>query len=103
MSLPITSKATWFTTSGMTGFTLPGMMEEPAWTAGSAISPMPARGPEESSRKSLQVFESLTAMRFRTPESCTKLPASCVASIRFGELTSCTPETSERRVVTSGA
>ena len=30
-SLPITSKAIWFTTSGITGLTLPGMIEEPAW------------------------------------------------------------------------
>jgi hypothetical protein len=29
-SLPITSKAIWFTTSGITGLTLPGMMDEPA-------------------------------------------------------------------------
>ena len=29
-SAPITLNATWFTTSGMTGFTLPGMMLEPA-------------------------------------------------------------------------
>ena len=33
-SLPMTWKATWFTTSAMTGFTLPGMMEEPGWRAG---------------------------------------------------------------------
>ena len=34
MSLPITSNAIWFTTSGITGLTLPGMIEEPACTAG---------------------------------------------------------------------
>ncbi len=33
-SLPITSKATWLTTSGITGLTLPGMIEEPACTGG---------------------------------------------------------------------
>ena len=32
-SAPMTLKATWFTTSGMTGLTLPGMMLEPAWRA----------------------------------------------------------------------
>ena len=33
-SLPMTSKATWLTTSGITGLTLPGMIEDPAWTGG---------------------------------------------------------------------
>ena len=40
-SLPITSKATWFTTSGITGLTLPGMIDEPACIAGRLISPKP--------------------------------------------------------------
>ena len=83
-SLPMTSKATWLTTSGITGLTLPGMIEEPACIAGRLISPSPARGPLDSRRRSLQVFESFTATRFSTPESCTKAPQSCVASIRFG-------------------
>ena len=33
-SPPMTSKHTWFTTSGMTGFTLPGMIDEPGCIAG---------------------------------------------------------------------
>ena len=37
-SLPMTSKATWLTTSGITGLTLPGMMLEPACTGGRLIS-----------------------------------------------------------------
>ena len=103
MSLPITSKAIWFTTSGITGFTLPGMIEEPACTAGRLISPMPALGPEESRRRSLQVFESFTATRFSTPESCTKAPASCVASTRLGDATNSNAGISDRRWVTSAA
>ena len=87
-SLPITSNAIWLTTSGITGLTFPGMMEEPACMAGRLISPSPARGPEDSRRKSLQVFESLTATRLSTPESCTMAPQSCVASIRLGAVTS---------------
>jgi hypothetical protein len=78
-------------------------MDEPACTAGSAISPIPARGPEDNRRRSLHVLESFTAMRLSTPESCTKAPASCVASTRLGALMNVTPETSESRVVTSGA
>jgi hypothetical protein len=61
-SLPNTSNATWFTTSGITGFTLPGMIDEPACTGGRLISPKPARGPLDSSRRSLQIFDSLTAI-----------------------------------------
>jgi len=33
------------------------MIDEPACTAGSVISPMPARGPDDSRRRSLQVFD----------------------------------------------
>jgi len=62
---------------------LPGMMEDPACIGGRLISPIPARGPEESRRRSLHVLESLTPTRLSTPESCTKAPASCVASTRF--------------------
>jgi len=40
-------------------------------TGGRLISPRPARGPEDSSRRSLQTLESFTAIRFSTPESCT--------------------------------
>ncbi len=46
VSLPITCAATWVTTSGMTGLTLPGMIELPFWSSGSVISARPARGPE---------------------------------------------------------
>ena len=38
VSQPITWKQTWFTISGTDGFTLPGMIDEPGCTAGSAIS-----------------------------------------------------------------
>ena len=41
MSQPITWKQTWFTISGTDGFTLPGMIDEPGCTAGSAISDEP--------------------------------------------------------------
>ena len=43
-SLPITSNATWFITSGITGLTLPGMIDEPACRGGSLMSPKPSRG-----------------------------------------------------------
>ena len=81
-SWPMIWKATWLTTSGMTGLTLPGMMLEPAWTAGRLISLKPARGPDDSSRRSLQILDSLTATRLSVPDSCTNAPQSWVASIR---------------------
>src|SRR5438093_31359 len=46
VSLPITCAATCVTTSGMTGFTFPGMIELPFWSSGRTISARPARGPE---------------------------------------------------------
>ena len=45
-SWPMASSAACVTASGMTGLTLPGMMVDPAWRAGSRISPSPASGPE---------------------------------------------------------
>ena len=63
-SLPITLKHTWLITSGITGFTLPGIIEEPGWRAGRAISSRPQRGPEDRSRKSLLILLSFTARRF---------------------------------------
>ena len=59
----MTLKQTWFTTSGITGLTLAGMMEDPAWRSGNLISPSPARGPEDSRRRSLQILDSFTARR----------------------------------------
>src|SRR5690625_5936337 len=85
MSLPITSYATWLTTSGITGLTLPGMIELPGCTVGRLISCRPARGPEDSRRRSLQILEIFTAMRLSTPEKVTKAPVSEVASTRRSE------------------
>ena len=57
--------------SRITGLTLPGMIEEPGCTAGSSISPMPARGPEPSQRMSLAIFSRQTAMVFSAPLAAT--------------------------------
>src|ERR1700736_6360819 len=90
-SLPTTSNATWLTTSGMTGLTLPGMMLEPGCTAGRLISLNPDRGPEDNSRRSLQILDNLSAVRFSTPDSCTNAPTSWVASTRSGAVVSENP------------
>ena len=66
-SLPMTWAATWQTDSGITGLTLPGMIELPGCTSGSTISPRPARGPEPSHRMSLAIFIRLTATVLSAP------------------------------------
>ena len=43
------------------------MIEDPACNSGKLISLIPARGPEESKRKSLHTLESFTAVRFNAP------------------------------------
>ena len=70
-SRPITRKPTWLTTSGITGFTLPGMIELPGCICGRLISLKPQRGPDASSRMSLQILVSFADVRFRTPDSST--------------------------------
>ncbi len=60
-------------------------VEELARASGESmmLASNPARGPDDSRRRSLQIFDSLTATRFSTPENSTKAPMSEVASIRF--------------------
>ena len=65
------------------------MIDEPGCIAGRLISPNPARGPELSNRKSSQIFDSFTAQRLSTPDSCTNTPVSIVASTRSGAVISC--------------
>ena len=67
-SQPNTWKQTWFTISGTEGFTFPGMIEEPGWTAGNWISAMPARGPMLSSLRSDAILPTSAASRRSPPE-----------------------------------
>ena len=55
-------------TSGTTGLTLPGMMDEPGWSGGRLISASPARGPEARRIRSLAIFASLIATLFSADE-----------------------------------
>ncbi len=57
--------------SHITGLTLPGMMEDPGWVAGSDNSNNPQRGPEPSQRISLAIFDMLTAIVFNSPDAAT--------------------------------
>src|SRR5690606_29035902 len=61
----------------------PGIIDDPGCFAGKLISYKPARGPDDSKRKSLQIFESLTANFFIAPAYATKPLVSDVASTRF--------------------
>ena len=70
-SLPTTWSPTWMTTSGITGLTLPGMIDEPFWSSGRRISASPARGPEPISARSFAILISEIATTFRAPESST--------------------------------
>ena len=67
-SHPNTWKQTWFTISGIEGFTLPGMIDEPGCTAGSWISASPARGPIDRRRRSDAILPTSIARRRSEPE-----------------------------------
>ena len=61
-SLPTTCAQTMSSASAMTGFTLPGMIDEPGCRSGTWISASPARGPEPIQRTSLATLVRLTAI-----------------------------------------
>ncbi|MNM69053.1 hypothetical protein D3C81_806370 [compost metagenome] len=71
VSLPITWAATMAVASGITGLTLPGMIEEPGCKPSSSISPRPAKGPEFIQRKSLAIFIRATAVVLSWPDKAT--------------------------------
>lgn len=57
------------------------MIEEPACNSGKLISLIPARGPEESKRKSLHTLDSFTAVRFNAPQGYTELVVKHLAKV----------------------
>ena len=81
-------------TSGMTGFTLPGMIDEPFCRAGRLISPKPVRGPDDIRRRSLAIFESVTAHVLTAPDTATNGSGFCVESMRSPACVSSMPDTS---------
>ena len=80
VSLPMTCAPTCSTTSGMTGLTLPGMIDEPFCSSGRKISPIPARGPEPISARSMAILVKDTAMTFNAPDSSTSASRLACAS-----------------------
>ena len=79
-SLPMTCAATIATASGITGFTLPGMMLLPGCSDGSAISASPASGPLFIQRKSFAIFMRETAVVLSCPDSSTAVSCELSAS-----------------------
>ena len=65
------------TASGSTGFTLPGMIEEPGCSASSSISASPHNGPDDIQRRSLAILVCTAANERRMDEhsSATSWPA----------------------------
>ena len=76
----MTCAATIRVASGSTGFTLPGMIDEPGCRSGRRISDSPARGPEPIHRMSLQILVRLTAITRSWPEASTSASLEPCAS-----------------------
>ena len=66
----------------MDGLTLPGMIEEPGWTAGRMSSPKPVRGPETMRRMSFAMLESSIAAVRMPLEIRTNAAVDCIAAKR---------------------
>ena len=79
-SLPMTCATTWQTASHSTGFTLPGMIDEPGCRSGRKISVSPVRGPEPIQRMSLLILFRPTAIVRSTPLASTSASREPCAS-----------------------
>jgi hypothetical protein len=78
-SLPITCAPTWRTDSGMTGLTLPGMMDEPAGSPAADLVQAGARA-DAIHRTSLAILIRLTAIVLSAPEISTSASREPCAS-----------------------
>ena len=67
----MTRAATIIIDSDITGFTFPGMMDEPGWIAGTLISWIPEVGPLPSQRMSSAIFMRPVATAFNAPDALT--------------------------------
>ena len=77
VSLPTTRAVTIVRLSMITGFTFPGMIDDPGCVSGRASSPIPARGPMPINRTSEAIFHKLNAVVRMAP--CAAMGASSVA------------------------
>ncbi len=88
---PITCAQAITVASGMTGLTLPGMIELPGCSAGSSISPSPASGPAFIQRRSLAILISATASALSWPDSSTASSCAARPSNLFSALSNLKP------------
>ena len=102
-SLPITWAATMHTASGITGFTLPGMIEEPGCRSGRLISASPARGPDPIHRRSLAILCRETATTRSWPDSSTSASRAPCASKWLRASVNGSPVRSASSAITSPA
>ena len=80
VSLPMTCADTCITTSGSTGLTLPGMIDEPFCSSGRKISPSPQRGPLPIQAMSLAILVRETATTLSAPDTSTRASRAPCAS-----------------------
>ena len=84
----------------MTGFTLPGMIEEPGWRGGNFNSPMPQRGPDAIKRKSLAILINTSAVTFKPEEMSANTSVLFVASIKLSAVMNGSPTTRDNSSTT---
>ena len=82
--------------STITGFTLPGMIEEPGCVSGRASSPIPARGPMPMSRTSDAIFHRPSAIARMPPCAAITASSDAWAWKWFGASRTGRPVNSER-------
>ncbi len=68
--------------STITGFTLPGMIDDPGCLAGRRISANPVRGPDDMSRRSSVILARSTASARSAAETSSIGAIDCVAWTR---------------------
>ena len=85
----------------MTGLTLPGMIDEPGWRAGSLISAKPVRGPDDISSRSSAILARSTASPRSAAETASIGAIDCVAWTSCSAVRSSKPVCSARFLTTS--
>ena len=100
-SLPITWAPTWVTASHRTGFTLPGMIDEPGCRSGRWISPRPVLGPLAIQRRSLAILMRPTAAVRTWPDASTSASRDDWAATWSAASVSGRPVRLARRLTTS--
>ena len=102
VSLPMTAKPICTIDIGTTGLTLPGMIDEPACTAGSRISPNPPEGPDDSTIRSDAIFANEAAAVRSSAETRENTSRFCIASNALPGAVNGTPVRRARWRNTSG-